>query len=99
MSNDLNRVFSVFDDAENQVIIKVTAEDALTVAMYPFLSADYAYITITKGGNHIFTVIRKDGTTWNFHWGSHGHTLIGESTEMLRKKTLEFLSGQGIRIE
>lgn len=94
--NNLNNVLSIQEYDEEQVVVKVNANDSLTVAKYPFLSGDMAYITVTRGDDHIFTVIKKDGKTWSFEFGSKGHTLIGESTERLKKEVLQFIKENDI---
>lgn len=88
-----NKVFNLVDVNDEQVVIKVNAEDNLTIAMHPYISGNYDYITLTRGyeKDHIFTVIRKDGTTWSFHWGPHGCTMTSASVDRLRNKTLDFL--------
>jgi hypothetical protein len=61
------------------------------VAQYPFLSSDYAYITVTRGKNHILTVIHSNGTKFDFHWGESGHTLISDGLELLRQNVIAFI--------
>ena len=96
---NINDVLSIQEYDEEQVIVKVNADDPLTIAKFPFLSSDMAYITITRGKEHIFTIIKKDGTTWSFHWGRSGYTLIGESTERLKKEVVAFVENNKIILE
>jgi hypothetical protein len=96
---DLNKVFKLAEIDDEQVIIKVNAKDSLTVARYPFLSSDYDYITVTRGGNHILTVIKSDGKTFSFHWGTSGYTLISEDFELLRKQVCQFIHDNYIMLE
>jgi len=46
---------------DDKVIVKVNADDPLTVARFPFLSSDMAYITLARGKTPVLTIIPKDG--------------------------------------
>jgi len=91
MERNLEKVFTLVEATPGQVIIKVLAEDPLTIARFPFVDSTMAYITVTRGENHILTVTRKDGKTYSFNWGSNGHTLISDSLEELRKAVVEYI--------
>lgn len=84
-------VFELVTNTRTQVVIKVHSENNLMIALHPYISGDMDYLTVTKGEDKTLTVIRKDGTTWSFDWGVHGHTLISNSTEQLRQKVVEFV--------
>jgi len=88
---NLDKIFSIEEADENQIIIKVNAKDALTVAKFPFVESTYAYITVTRGDEHVLTVIYENGQTFSFHWGTSGYTLIGESLENLREAVTQFI--------
>ena len=90
----MSNVFELQEANNELVVLKVNADDPLTVAMNPYLSSDMAYISITRGKEHVFTVIRKDGTTWNFHWGDSGYTLIGDGTKFLKRKVVDFIENE-----
>lgn len=95
----MNEVFEVEVNECDKVVLKVNADDALTIAMNPFVSSDMAYITVTKGKNHILTVVKKDGTTYSFHWGHNGYTLISDSLEELRKNVVKYIKSQNILLD
>lgn len=95
----MEHVLELQEVTSEQVIIKVNANDPLTVAKNPWVSLDEAYYTITRGKNHIFTVVKKDGRTWSFHWGYDGYTLISKSVEQMRIKVVQFIRDNGIDIE
>ena len=99
MSYNLNEIFKFVSADEDKVIIEVVADSPLKVAMFPFVSSEYNYITVTRGRNHILTVIKKDGKTFSFDFGDNGHTLISDSLEELKKQVLRFISDSGILIE
>ena len=96
---DLSNVLETKEVSSNQVIIKVNAKDPLTVAKYPFLDSEMAYITVTRGNEHVFTVIKENGKTWSFHFGKSGHTLISESTEILKRNVMQFIKDNDIAID
>lgn len=86
-----DNTFSLEEIDNKQVIIKINADDPLTVAKHPYLSSDMAYITVTRGEDHVLTVIRKNGSTFSFEFGRSGYTLITGDLEELKKAVLEFI--------
>ena len=99
MSYNLNEIFKLVSADEDKVVIEVLADSPLKVAMFPFVSSEYNYITVTRGRKHVLTIIKKDGKTFSFHFGDGGYTLISESLEELKKYVLKFISDSGILIE
>lgn len=95
----MENVLELQEVTNEQVIVKVNANDPLTVAKNPWVSSDEAYYTITRGKNHMFTVVKKDGKTWSFRWGYDGYTLIADSVEQMRIKVVQFIRDNGIDIE
>lgn len=81
----------IISNTKESVVLENLCKTPLDVALNPSLSLDIAYISITKGNSHVFTAIRKDGTTWSFEWGDKGTTLISEGTLALEKLCLDFL--------
>ena len=96
---DLSKVLEIKEISKKQVIIKVNAKDPLTVARYPFLNSEMAYITVTRGDEHVFTVTKENGKTWSFHFGKSGYTLIDESTETLKRNVMQFIKDNDIAIK
>ena len=43
----MNSVFETVCRNTNNIVIKVNADDPLTVAMHPYISSNYAYVTLT----------------------------------------------------
>ena len=91
MERELEQVFTLVEATPGQVVLKVLADNPLTVAKFPFVSMDMAYITVTRGKNHTLTVTKKDGKTWSFDWGERGYTLISDNTERLKKAAIEYI--------
>lgn len=91
MERELEQVFTLVEATPGQVVLKVLANNPLTVAKFPFISMDMAYITVTRGKNHTLTVTKKDGKTWSFDWGERGYTLISDNTERLKKAAIEYI--------
>lgn len=92
-------IFELLETTPEQVVIKVNAKDALTVARHPYIQANYEYITVTRGKEHILTIVHDTGTTFSFHWGDSGYTLISDSLEKLKRKVLEFISKHDVLME
>lgn len=99
MSYNLNEIFKFVSADEDKIIIEVIADSPLKVAMFPFVSSEYNYITVTRGRNHTLTVIYKNGKTFSFNFGDSGYTLISDSLKELKKHVLKFISDNGILIE
>lgn len=92
-------IFQLEEVTPKQVIVKVNADDPLTIARHPYIDANMAYITVTRGKNHILTVIRKDGSTFSFSFGASGHTVISDNLERLKCEVLQFIADQNILIK
>lgn len=88
---DLDNIFSLEEVDYNQVIIKVHGDSPLKVAQFPFISGEYAYITVTRGEDHLLKVIKNDGSSFSFHWGMGGHTLISDELEELKEQVMVFI--------
>lgn len=99
MNSNLENIFYLKHIDDEKIIIQVLADDTFKVAMFPFVSSNWEYITVTRGKNHTLTVIKKDGTTFGFHWGFNGHTLIDDSLESLKKNVLKFINESNILLE
>ena len=63
----------------------------MTVAKHPYVSAEWDYITVTRGKEHVLTVIKNEGSTFNFHWGESGYTLISEGLKKLKLAVIDYL--------
>lgn len=95
----MTNVFKIVENNSEVVVLKVNSENNLIIALNPYINANMDYISVTKGENHILTVVKKDGSTFNFYWGINGYTLICESLELLRKKVVEFIKLNNISID
>ena len=83
--------FSIVQNTPEIIVLKVRPLTNFDVAMNPYLGTDYDYISVTKGENHILTVVKKDGKSFSFNWGIGGHTLISEELELLKNKVIRFI--------
>lgn len=95
-------VFELETSRPDLFVIKVNADDPLTVAMHPYVSSDMAYISVSirrhcdDSKDFNLRIVKKDGTTWGFSWGCSGYTLIGESAEELKRKVIGFAKQYGV---
>lgn len=94
----MSDIFETIYRDEKKIVIKVNADDPLTVAMHPYVKSSYAYITLTRNRaygswDYILTITNKDGGTFSFDWGISGYTLISNSLEELRRAVVEHLTG------
>ena len=65
----MDDVFEICEVSDDKVIIKVNTDDLLAIARHIGLDANAAYITVTRGKDHVLSVIKKDGTSYSFDWG------------------------------
>ena len=98
-------VFELETSRPDLFVIKVNANDPLTVAMHPYVSADMAYISVSIRMCDRFSrdfnlrVIKKDGTTWGFSWGYSGRTIISEASEELKREVIKFAKQYGVDLQ
>lgn len=98
--DNLNNIFEIVEVDKNQVILKVKNDNPLNIAKFPFVNGEWAYITITRGGNHLLSTIKKDGSKGvSFYWGNTGHTLISEGLELLKANACAFIEQNDIILE
>ena len=91
-------IFTLEEVNKDLIVIKVNCDNNLTAAKNPPVDMTYDYISITRGEEHIFDVIHKDGTSYSFHFGESGRTCISKPTELLKDKVLNFLKERHILI-
>ena len=89
-------VFELVKETSEQIIVKVNAKDTLTVAEHPYVNAKMEYITVTRGDDNIYTIVYEGGTTWSWHSGKRGCTLVSENVNRLRKELCEFLTREHV---
>lgn len=92
-------VFKLVSFDTKQVILKVQASSNLVIAQHPYINANYDYITVTRGLNHVLTVVNKDGSTFHFSWGERGYTCISDTLRMLRSAVVNFIESKGLLLE
>ena len=89
----MSEVFILVKDTPNLTVIKINPNlSNLDIAMNPYINKNMDYISVSKNrGKYTLTVIKTDGSTWSFDWGAGGHTLISESTEILKREVINFI--------
>lgn len=95
----MDKYLKLVEETESIVVVENLCKTPLEVAKNPELPLNYAYFTITKGKKHIFTVTKKDGSTWNFDWGGSSCTMISPSVHHLKERVLAFLEESGVFLE
>lgn len=74
----------------------VTARDKIMTGL---LDGDETMIRVTKGPDQYYTIFRKDGTHFTWHYGWSGFTLVSDRTHELRRQIEEIIRTKGIDIE
>ena len=92
------QIFSIEDIDSDIIVLKVNCNSTLDAAKHPYVSMNDDYISLTRGKDHLMSIIHKDGSSTNFHFGRRGHTIIGKDLEMLKSKVLDFLHENNILI-
>ena len=89
-----------FEDINDEVIVlKVNCNSPLEAAKNPYVDMTYDYISLTRGRDHILTVVDKQGKSWSIDFGISGHTLVDDRTTLLKNKVLDFLNENHILVE
>jgi hypothetical protein len=92
-------IFELYSFSDEQVILKVNAKTPLDVAKHPYVQSNYEYITVTRGDNHILSIIYETGKTESFSWSRNGSTCVSENKKRLRSEVVDFISSCGIALE
>ena len=91
-------IFTIADINNEVIVLKVNCESPLMAAQHPYVDMTYDYISLTRGKDHILTVVDKQGKSWSFHFGSDGYTWVDKRSELLKSKVLGFLEDNQILI-
>lgn len=102
-SNQVINGFRLAQNTEDLVVLEVAVYSPLEIALHPFLSTDWKYISISKGINNTLTIIDKNGKSKMYqinHFSSKDHIKeLPVQILKLRKKVLEAIFKYGILIE
>lgn len=102
-SNQVINGFRLVQNAEDLVVLEVAVCSPLEVALHPYLSTDWKYVSVSKGVNNTLTIIDKDGKSKMYqinHFSSKDHIKeLPVQISKLRKKVLEAIFKYGILIE
>ena len=91
-------IFTLEEVNNELIILKVNCNSPLE-AVKNYVDMNIAYISLTRGEDHIFRTTRSDGSVWSsFEFGISGYTLISASTELLKNKVLSYLHDKHILI-
>lgn len=95
--------FRLVQNTEDLVVLEVAVCSPLEIALRPFLSTDWKYISVSKGVNNTLTIIDKDGKSKMYqinHFSSKDHIKeLPIQISKLRKKVLEAIFKYGILVE
>ena len=83
-------IFELVKYDNQKAILEVKEVSNLTIAEFPFISSKMDYITVTRGRNHVMTVINRDGSTWSVNWGENGCTMCSDSVNALKWAVVDF---------
>lgn len=102
-SNQVINGFRLVQNTEDLVVLEVAVYSPLEIALHPYLSTDWKYISISKGVNNTLTIIDKDGKSKMYqinHFSSKDRIKeLPVQISKLRKKVLETIFKYGILIE
>ena len=92
-------IFSLANISNETVVLKINCDTPLQAAKYPYVDTTYEYLSITRGKDHIFSVINKQGECIKtFEDYSDHRAILGNKTELLKTKALAFLKNNHILI-
>lgn len=91
--------FSLVENTDEMVILKNEVKRPIDIAKNPWLSSDDEYVTITKGRDHVLTLVKTNGKTVSISFGGRGHTLISDNFRRLKEKAIETAHVFGVLLE
>lgn len=102
-SNQVINGFRLVQNTEDLVVLEVAIYSPLEIALHPYLSTDWKYISVSKGVNNTLTIVDKDGKSKMYqinHFSAKDHIKeLPVQISKLRKKVLETILKYGILIE
>lgn len=102
-SNQVINGFRLVQNTEDLVVLEVAVYSPLEIALHPYLSTDWKYISVSKGVNNTLTIVDKDGKSKMYqinHFSAKDRTKERPvQISKLRKKVLEAIFKYGILIE
>lgn len=78
-------IAKIVENNEECVVLEVTGTP-MDLIKLGYFDGDETMMRLTKGGNHICTVWRKNGGSYSWEWGISGSTIV--SDKMNRQGTL-----------
>ena len=91
--------FSLVENTDEMVILKNEVKRPIDIAKNPWLSNEDEYVTITKGRNHVLTLVKTNGKTVSITFGERGYTLISDNFRRLKEKAIEAAHVFGVLLE
>lgn len=102
-SNQVINGFRLIQNTEDLVVLEVAVCSPLEVALHPYLSTDWKYVSVSKGVNNTLTIIDKDGKSKMYQINRFSSKdrikALPVQISKLRKKVLETIFKYGILIE
>ncbi len=102
-SSQIINGFRLVQNTEDLVVLEVAVCSPLEVALHPYLSTDWKYVSVSKGVNNTLTIVDKDGKSKMYqinHFSTKDHIKeLPVQISKLRKKVLEAIFKYGILIE
>lgn len=102
-SSQIINGFRLVQNTEDLVVLEVAVCSPLEVALHPYLSTDWKYVSVSKGVNNTLTIVDKDGKSKTYqinHFSTKDHIKeLPVQISKLRKKVLEAIFKYGILIE
>lgn len=86
-----NGIFNLMEVTRDLVVIKIADLTNYQIATHPYVNGEMDYISVTRGINHIMTIVNKNGKTWSVDWGRDKFTACSSNVEKLRKEVVNFL--------
>ncbi len=70
----------ILENNKDCVLLKVKEDARLDLIKLGCFTGNEELMRLTKGEDHTCTIINKDGTTFSWHWGKSGHTIVTDET-------------------
>ena len=83
MKNKLCYLVDIIENNMNCVVLKVKDNKKIDLIKLGYFVGDEQLIRLTKGDDHICTIYNDDGSSFSWHWGESGCTLVTDSVSRM----------------
>jgi len=89
----LKDLVKVIEDNDACVILEVLPDQSLELIKLGCFNGDEKLFRLTKGSDHTCTVFREDNSSYSWHWGYSGYTMVTDNMDKKGKLIQQCITG------